>query len=136
MAARHPGRVLREDFMEPLGMSVAELAALAGVPAQRFYELLREQRSVSADTAVRLGRVFAMKPHHWMAMQAAWDLQQVEEPTDARRADLRGFVSGPRGVIPLPPRRPREPVDTSFPPEMARAVAQAAALLAPFKAKR
>lgn len=135
MGVRHPGQVLREDFLAPLGLSVGDLAELAGVSPQRFYELLRGERSVTAETAARLGKVFRMKPHHWLAMQAAWDLEHTAPPTDTRSADLRGFVSGPRGVTPLPSPRPRALVDTSFPPELALAVAQAAALLAPFKAR-
>lgn len=130
---RHPGRVLREDFMAPLDLGVGELADLAGVPAQRFYEILREQRSITADTAARLGKVFRMKPQHWLAMQAAWDLAQLDPPVTATSADLRGFVTGPRGVVPLPPPRRCEPVDTAFPADLARAVAQAAAILAPFR---
>lgn len=107
MAVRHPGIILRDDFMEPLDLSVAELAELAGVSQQRVYELLAGKRGVSVDTALRLGRVFRMKPRHWLAMQAEWDLDQAEVPTDVRPADTRGFVTGPRGVMRLPPHERR-----------------------------
>ncbi|MFK7929922.1 MAG: HigA family addiction module antitoxin [Myxococcota bacterium] len=136
MTVRHPGRILREDFMVPLQMSVAHLADLAGVSQQRVYQLLQQKRSITPDTATRLGQVSRMKPKHWLAMQAAWDLDQLDPPADARSADLQGFVTGPHGVLPLPARKPRAPVDMTFSREMAQAVRQAAALLAPVKAPR
>jgi antitoxin HigA-1 len=130
---RHPGTILRQDFMNPLEMSAAQLASLAGVSEQRVYELLRGKRRVTPDTAVRLGTVFRMKPSHWLSMQATWDLAQVGVPENVQRAQLRGFVTGPSGAHRLPPPRPAKVVDTSFPPEMAEAVRKAALLLAPFK---
>lgn len=136
MTVRHPGLVLQQDFMEPLEMSVAQLVDLAGVSQQRIYQILQQKRSITPDTAARLGRVFRIKPKHWLAVQADWDLAQLDGPTDARSADLRGFVTGPRGVLPLPVVEPRAPVDTTFSKEMADAVRQAAAILAPFEAQR
>ena len=132
---RHPGQVLREDFMAPLKLSAGELADLAGVRKQRLVELIDGQRAITPDVALRLGRVFRMKPRHWLAMQNAWDLAQLEVPDDVRQADLRGFVTGPHGAIPLPERPKPPPVDP-FPPEMAEAVEKAATLLAPFKVVR
>ena len=68
-------------------------------------------------------------------MQAEWDLDQAEVPTDVRPADTRGFVTGPRGVMRLPPHEPR-PVDMSFSPELAEAVREAAEILRPFQTDR
>lgn len=130
---RHPGVVLVEDFMKPLGLTVGELAELSGVHPQRLYVLARGEGRISLDAAVRLGHVFRIRPQHWLAMQTEYDLAQMERPTDARRANLRGFVTGPNGVHCLPPPQRQEPVDTSFPAEMRDAVSKAAALLAPFR---
>ena len=58
MRAIHPGEVLREDYLAPLGMSVHALAMELGVPATRLHEIVKERRSVSADTAERLARYF------------------------------------------------------------------------------
>ncbi len=61
----HPGEILREDFLIPLGMSVNALAAALGVPATRIHEIVKERRSVTADTAQRLACYFVavMQPH-------------------------------------------------------------------------
>lgn len=110
----HPGERLRDGFMAPLGPTVADVARLACVSPQRIYERIAGKRGVTVDTAVRLGRVFRMKPQHWLAMQAVFGLQQAEVPEGVTPPDLKGYVTGPRGVLPLPPSRPREPVDMRF----------------------
>jgi addiction module HigA family antidote len=62
----HPGEVLREEYLVPLGMSARTLAKALGVPANRVSEIVRGTRDVSADTAIRLGRYFGTDPRFWL----------------------------------------------------------------------
>ena len=62
----HPGEVLREEFLKPLGWSVSRLAGELKVPVQRINEVVRERRSVSADTALRLSKFLGTTPEFWM----------------------------------------------------------------------
>lgn len=74
----HPGEVLREEFMVPLGLSANRLAAEIDVPANRLSEILRERRGVTADTALRLGIRFGTTPQFWLNLQTAHDLSHAE----------------------------------------------------------
>ena len=78
----HPGEVLREDFMVPLGLSARALAGQIGVPANRISEILRARRDVSADTAIRLGRRLGTTPRFWMNLQDAYSLSRAEAEND------------------------------------------------------
>ncbi len=80
----HPGEILREDYLVPLGMSAAALAKTLKVPAARINEILRERRSVTADTAIRLARYFGGDARSWLNLQAAYDLR-VAEIRNAKR---------------------------------------------------
>ena len=73
----HPGEVLREAFMVPLGLSANRLAAEIDVPANRLSEILRERRGVTADTALRLGIRFGTTPQFWLNLQTAHDLSHA-----------------------------------------------------------
>jgi addiction module HigA family antidote len=75
----HPGEVLKEEFLLPLGLSARALAAALDVPANRLTEIMRGTRDVSADTAIRLGRYFGTDPRFWLNLQAAHDLSKAEE---------------------------------------------------------
>lgn len=127
--ARHPGTVLREDFMKPLNLSAARLAVLAGLSEQTVYQILACKRRVTPETAVRLGKVFRMRPQHWLSWQTEWDLASLEVPSDVQRADLTGFVTGPRGVRPLPVTVPTKEPDTYFSSPLKEAVVEAAELV-------
>lgn len=72
----HPGEVLREEFMRPLGITANALALALRVPATRIGDILRADKppAVSADTAIRLGRYFRTTPEFWLNLQAAYDL--------------------------------------------------------------
>ena len=74
----HPGEVLREEYLVPLGMSARALAQAIGVPPNRLTEIMRGTRDVSADTAIRLGRYFGTDPRFWLNLQAAHDLSKAE----------------------------------------------------------
>lgn len=73
----HPGEVLREDFLVPLGLSVNALALALGVPATRIHEIVKERRSVTADTALRLAQYFGGDATSWLVMQANYDLKTL-----------------------------------------------------------
>jgi|SRR5690606_6024733 len=86
----HPGEVLREDFLAPLGLSVNALALALGVPATRIHEIVKERRSITADTAARLARYFGGDAASWLSLQATYDLKTL--PTRAeilRRVEPR-----------------------------------------------
>lgn len=76
----HPGEVLREEFMKPLGLSANALSIALRVPATRIGDILRleKPRAVSADTAIRLARYFGTSAEFWLNLQAAYDLSVAE----------------------------------------------------------
>ena len=80
----HPGEVLREDFLVPLGTSANALAKALNVPAPRIYDIVRERRGVSADTAMRLARYFGGDARSWLNLQAAYDLRVAEIESSKR----------------------------------------------------
>jgi antitoxin HigA-1 len=75
----HPGEVLREEFMKPLGLSANALALALRVPATRIGDIVRADRprAVTADTAMRLARYFGTSPEFWLNLQAAHDLSRA-----------------------------------------------------------
>ena len=75
----HPGEVLREDYLEPINMSANALAVALRVPAPRINDVVREKRSVSPDTALRLAKFFGGDAQSWLNMQAAYDLKIAEQ---------------------------------------------------------
>src|SRR5580658_964651 len=70
----HPGELLREDFLAPMGLSSNALAIALRVPVTRITEIVRERRGITADTALRLARYFGTTPDFWMKMQLSYDL--------------------------------------------------------------
>ncbi|MCB4767934.1 HigA family addiction module antidote protein [Ancylobacter sp. Lp-2] len=74
----HPGEILREEFLRPLNLSPYAVAKAVHVPRTRIERLAREETPVTADTALRLGRLFGTGPEFWMNLQAAHDLVQAE----------------------------------------------------------
>jgi addiction module HigA family antidote len=70
----HPGEVLREEFLRPMGLSAHALALALHVPAPRINDIVRERRAVSVDTAMRLGRFFGMSAEFWLGLQADYDM--------------------------------------------------------------
>ena len=75
----HPGEILREEFLAPLGMSANELALALRVPATRINDIVNEKRGITADTALRLSRYFGTTPKFWTNMQASWELEVAED---------------------------------------------------------
>ena len=73
----HPGEILLEEYLHPLGLSANALAQVIEVPTNRISELVRGRRGMSADTACRLGRFFGTSPEFWMNLQTAHDLSKA-----------------------------------------------------------
>ena len=78
----HPGEILREDFLAPLGMSANALAIALGVPATRIHEIVKERRAITADTAERLARYFGGDALSWLSLQAMYDLKTLPSRTE------------------------------------------------------
>lgn len=75
----HPGEILMEEFLEPMGISQYRLAKDISVPPRRINEIVHGKRSITADTALRLGRFFGMSPEFWLNLQTHYDLEVTED---------------------------------------------------------
>jgi addiction module HigA family antidote len=74
----HPGEILREEYLKPLGLSANALARALKVPAPRINDIVRKRRGVSADTALRLARYFGGDARSWLNLQTGYDLRVAE----------------------------------------------------------
>lgn len=81
----HPGEVLREDYLVPLGLSANALAVALEVPATRIHEIVKERRAVTADTAARLAQYFGGDAASWLVMQANYDLKTLPTLSEIQR---------------------------------------------------
>lgn len=70
----HPGEILLEEFLKPLGLTQVTAAARMGIPLNRLNEIVRRRRGMTADTALRLARLLGTSPEFWMNLQTTWDL--------------------------------------------------------------
>ncbi len=75
----HPGEILLEEFLKPMGLSQNRLALSIGVPARRINEIVLGKRSITADTALRLARFFDMSPQFWLGLQMDYNLDTAED---------------------------------------------------------
>jgi antitoxin HigA-1 len=80
----HPGEILREEFLVPLGMSAHALALELKVPAPRIYAIINEHRAITPDTALRLGHYFGTTPEFWLNLQTAYDLKVAQRELGPR----------------------------------------------------
>jgi antitoxin HigA-1 len=80
----HPGEILREEFMKPLGLSMNRMAMDLRVPVTRIAEIVAERRSVTADTALRFARYFKNSPTFWMNLQSRYDLEVAQDELAAK----------------------------------------------------
>ncbi|HEX8740126.1 MAG TPA: HigA family addiction module antitoxin [Casimicrobiaceae bacterium] len=81
----HPGEVLREDYLAPLHLSVNALAVALDVPATRIHEIVKERRSITADTATRLAKYFGGDAASWLVLQATYDLKTLPTRREIER---------------------------------------------------
>jgi addiction module HigA family antidote len=124
----HPGEMLLEEFLRPLGMSQVDFAARLGVSFPRLNEIIKGRRAVTPDTALRLGRVFGMSAEFWLGLQLDWDLWnamksvnylEIEQlkPFTLSRRTLKIMDSSmanlKKGVVSEPIRSRRLPVKSS-----------------------
>ena len=87
LAPIHPGEILREEFLEPMGISQYRLAKNISVPPRRINEIVHCKRSITADTALRLGRFFGMSAQFWLNLQTRYDLEVTEDLLEGRLAE-------------------------------------------------
>ena len=80
----HPGETIKEDYLVPLGISVSQFARTLGVGAARMNEIVRGERGVTADTALRLARYFGTSAEFWLNLQSLYDLRMAERKARAR----------------------------------------------------
>jgi addiction module HigA family antidote len=83
----HPGEILRDEFLTPMGISVYELANAIRVPRSRVNDIVLGRRAITTDTAIRLGRYFGMSPEFWINLQARYDLDLADR-TVRRKIEL------------------------------------------------
>lgn len=92
--AIHPGEILLEEFLRPMDISQYRLAKDISVPQRRISEITQGKRSITADTALRLGRYFGMEPQFWLNLQSRYDLLRAEDALDKRLdKDVRPYAA-------------------------------------------
>ncbi|MBN2087101.1 HigA family addiction module antidote protein [Candidatus Peregrinibacteria bacterium] len=88
----HPGEILFDEFIEPMGITQYKLAKDINVPARRINEIVHCTRSISADTALRLGRYFNMSPQFWINLQTHYDLEiELDKLGDKLSKEVKVF---------------------------------------------
>ncbi len=87
LPAIHPGEILKEEFLEAMGISQYRLAKDISVPPRRINEIVHGKRSITADTALRLGRFFGMSAQFWLNLQTRYDLEVTEDLLEGRLAE-------------------------------------------------
>jgi len=80
----HPGEVLLEEFLKPMDLSQNRLALAIGVPPRRINDIVLGKRTITADTALRLGRYFSMSPQFWLGLQMDYDLDVTADNLEKR----------------------------------------------------
>lgn len=82
-----PGEILKDEYLEPLGMSASKFASLIDVPHNRITEIIRGRRGITADTALRFAKAFGTTPEFWLNLQSRYDLEVAKERSgkDVRR---------------------------------------------------
>jgi addiction module HigA family antidote len=89
LAPIHPGEILREEFLAPLGMTPYALAKACHVPRTRFERLVHERAPVTPDTALRLGRYFGTSPEFWLAIQSRYDVETAQRSIGEEIASIQ-----------------------------------------------
>ena len=87
----HPGEILMEEFLRPMGLSQNRLANDLGVPPRRINEVVLGKRRITADTALRLAQYFNMSPQFWLGLQMDYDLDVAEDRLSARLEEVKVY---------------------------------------------
>lgn len=90
MIAIHPGEILREEYMAPLGLTASTLALKLRIPASRVHEIINEKRGISVDTALRLANFFETDLNLWVNLQARYEADSMD---DKKRTEMERIVS-------------------------------------------
>ncbi len=88
----HPGEILMEEFLRPMGLSQNRLANDLGVPPRRINEVVLGKRRITADTALRLARYFGMSPQFWLGLQMDYDLDVEEDRLSKRLEEVKVYA--------------------------------------------
>ena len=88
----HPGEILQEEFLRPMGLSQNQVALAIGVPARRINEIVLGKRRLTADTALRLGAFFGMDAHFWINLQSHYDLEIARDKLGERLSEVRPYA--------------------------------------------
>ena len=89
----HPGEVLQEEFMEPLNISANKLANRIDVPTNRITAIIKGQRGISGDTALRLSKVFGTTPEFWINLQGYYELERAKDNSDTDIQNIEQFAA-------------------------------------------
>ena len=89
----HPGEILAEEYLAPLGITQHRLAVAIGVPPRRINEIVHGTRRISADTALRLARYFGTSERFWMNLQGRYDLETERDRLGAQLDDIHPLAS-------------------------------------------
>jgi len=87
----HPGDVLKNEFMEPLGISAYKLSKETGLSQTRIGQIIKKNRSITAETALKLGKFFEMTPQFWMNLQVMYDLEEAEKKHSKELKSIKTF---------------------------------------------
>lgn len=87
----HPGEVLREEFLIPLGLSAGRVATAAGVPRTRIERIAKEEMGISADTAIRLAKVLSTTPEFWVNLQSRYDILTTRARLGSTLEDVKSL---------------------------------------------
>src|SRR5450756_585479 len=91
----HPGEILLEEFMKPMGITARQLSSDMDVPPSRISDIVNGARPITADTALRLGLFFSMEPRYWLNLQTEYDMRisliHISEPTRLGMISYAGF---------------------------------------------
>src|SRR3981081_3504767 len=94
-----PGKILREEFMEPVGLSAYALAKALGVPLPRVNDIVREKRAISPETAVLLSAYFGTSDGYWMNLQAHYDLEMAKDRVSKHAARIQPHPHDESGAL-------------------------------------
>ena len=87
----HPGEILREEFLKPMGLSAYRLAKDIGVPTNRITAIINEERDISAETALLLSRYFGLSDELWSNLQAHYDIERAKDALKTRLKRMRPY---------------------------------------------
>ena len=89
----HPGKILLQESLEPMGISQSALARATGVPPRRINEVVLGKRGISADTAIRLARAFGVSERFWLGLQADYDLEEARHALGDAGLEIRRIAA-------------------------------------------